>query len=75
MHGLGEWKGVDPVSGFHLVQTSDGRTLKVADLVYDSDPIKRSRVLTALKDPAQKNNRNHVDVIPEMVDPLKSKIE
>ncbi len=63
MHGLGEWKGVDPATGFHLVQAHDGRTLKVADLVDDSDPAKRSRVLTALKDPAQKNNRDNVDVI------------
>jgi hypothetical protein len=63
MHGLGEWKGVDPVTGFHLVQASDGRTLKVADLVDDSDQARRSKVLTALKDPAQKNNRDHVDVI------------
>jgi hypothetical protein len=37
--------------------------LKVADLVDDSDPSKRTKVLTALKDPAQKNNRDHVDVI------------
>jgi hypothetical protein len=63
MHGLGEWKGVDPDTGFHLVKTKEGRTLKVADLVDDSDPAKRSKVLTALKDPAQKNNRDHVDVI------------
>ena len=63
MHGLGEWKGVDPVTGFHLVQGSDGRVLKVADLVDDSDQARRSRVLTALKDPEHKNNRNHVDVI------------
>lgn len=63
MHGMGEWKGVDPATGFHLVQTKDGRTLKVADLVDDSDPAGRSRVLTALKDPVQKENRNHVDVI------------
>jgi hypothetical protein len=63
MHGMGEWKGIDPATGFHLVLARDGRTLKVADLVDDSDPAKRSRVLTALKDPAQKNNRAHVDVI------------
>ncbi|XVJ69510.1 MAG: DEAD/DEAH box helicase [Rhizobacter sp.] len=63
MHGLGEWKGVDPSTGFHLIANPDGRTLKVADLVDDSDPGKRSKVLTALKDPAQKNNRDHVDVI------------
>jgi hypothetical protein len=35
----------------------------VADLVDDSDAAKRSRVLGALKDPAQKNNRDHVDII------------
>jgi hypothetical protein len=63
MHGMGEWKGVDPATGFHLVLARDGRTLKVADLVDDSDQAKRSRVLTALKDPAQKNNRDYVDVI------------
>ncbi len=63
MHGLGEWKGVDPLTGFHLVQTGDGRTLKVADLVDDSDLAMRTRVLAALKDPAQKNNRDHVDII------------
>ena len=63
MHGMGEWKGIDPVTGFHLVLTRDGRTLKVADLVDDSDQAERSRVLTALKDPAQKNNRDHIDVI------------
>lgn len=63
MNGLGEWKGVDPATGFHLVQTLDGRTLRVADLVDDSDPARRSRVLGALKDPAQKENRDNVDVI------------
>jgi hypothetical protein len=63
MHGLGEWKGVDSKTGFHLVLTKEGRTLKVADLVDDSDPAQRTRVLTALKDQAQKDNRDHVDVI------------
>ena len=63
MHGLGEWRGIDPATGFHLVQTKGGRTLRVADLVDDSDPARRSRVLTALKDPAQKHNRDHVDII------------
>lgn len=63
MSALGEWKGVDPVTGFHLVQTQAGRTLKVADLVDDSDAARRSRVLAALKDPAQKHHRDHVDVI------------
>ena len=63
MHSLGEWKGIDPATGFHLILAKDGRTLKVADLVDDSDAAKRSRVLSALKDPAQKNNRNHIDII------------
>lgn len=63
MHALGEWKGIDPATGFHQIQTTNGGTLKVADLVDDSDPARRSRVLAALKDPAQKNNRDHVDVI------------
>lgn len=63
MHGLGTWKGVDPDTGFHLVESPQGRVLKVADLVDDSDPAKRSRVLSALKDPAHKNDRDHVDVI------------
>ena len=63
MHALGDWKGIDPATGFHLIETKDGRCLKVADLVDDSDHVRRSRVLSALKDPAQKNNRDHVDVI------------
>lgn len=63
MHALGEWKGTDPATGFHLLQTSTGRMLKVADLVDDSDAARRSRVLSALKDPAQKDNRDNVDVI------------
>ena len=40
----------------------DGRVLRIADLV-DDDPAKRDRVSAALKDPAQKNNRDHVDII------------
>jgi hypothetical protein len=63
MNGLGTWTGVDPLTGFHLVQMPGGRTLKVADLVDDSDPVRRTRVLGALKDPAQKDNRDHVDMI------------
>jgi hypothetical protein len=63
MSALGDWQGVDPATGFHLIKTKDGRTLKVADLVDDSDAARRSNVLGALKDPAQKNNRDNVDVI------------
>ncbi len=63
MNSLGEWKGIDPATGFHQILTKGGRTLKVADLVDDSDLVMRSRVLAALKDPAQKNNQEHVDII------------
>ena len=63
MHALGEWKGVDAATGFHLVQTPEGRILKIADLVDDSDQARRSSVLSALKNPAQKHNRDHVDII------------
>jgi hypothetical protein len=63
MSSLGDWQGVDAATGFHLVKAKDGRTLKVADLVDDSDAARRSKVLGALKDPAQKNNRDNVDVI------------
>ena len=62
LEALGEWQGTDPVTGFQLVKTSEGRLLKVADLV-DDDPAKRDRVSAALKDPSQKNNRDHVDII------------
>lgn len=59
---LGEWQGSDPVTGFQLVKTASGRMLKIADLV-DDDATKRDRVSAALKDPSQKNNRDHVDII------------
>ncbi|MFY0744008.1 DEAD/DEAH box helicase [Solibacillus silvestris] len=59
---LGEWQGTDPVTGFQLVKTLSGRVLRIADLVND-DPTKRDKVSVALKDPAQKNNRDHVDII------------
>ena len=62
LDAMGEWKGKGPATGFDIIVTADGRTLRVADLV-DDGPERHSKVLTALKDPAQKNNRDHVDVI------------
>jgi superfamily II DNA or RNA helicase len=62
IEALGEWQGIDPATGFQLVKAADGRILRIADLV-DDDPAKRDRVSAALKDPAQKNNRDHVDII------------
>ena len=63
MEYLGDWQGADPVTGFHLVELPDGRTIKIGDLVDDSDHTKRAKVLAALKDPAHKNDRDHVDII------------
>ncbi|WOH80917.1 DEAD/DEAH box helicase [Bradyrhizobium sp. BEA-2-5] len=62
IEALGTWQGTDPVTSFQLVKARDGRVLKVADLV-DDDAAKRDRVAAALKDPSQKNNRDHVDII------------
>ncbi len=59
---LGEWQGVEPKTGFQLVKTAGGKLLKVADLV-DDDPSKREKVSAALKDSAQKDNRDYVDII------------
>ncbi len=62
METMGEWKGKDPITGFDLVERADGRILKIADLV-DDGPDRHAKVLAALKDPAQKDNRDHVDII------------
>lgn len=59
---LGEWLGTDATTGFHLVKTRDGKTIKIADLV-DDNPNKRDKVAAALKMPEAKHNRDHVDII------------
>ncbi|WP_029913813.1 DEAD/DEAH box helicase [Pelobacter seleniigenes] len=59
---LGSWQGVDEDTGFHLVETAEGKTLRIADLV-DDEPAKRDKVAAALKRPQEKNNRDHVDII------------
>lgn len=63
MEYLGEWQGADPETGFHRVLLRNGRTIKIADLVDDSDQAKRARVLETLKNPAHRNDRDHVDII------------
>ena len=62
LEALGAWQGTDPATGFQLVRRPDGRVLRIADLV-DDDASKRDRVSAALKDPLQKHNRDHVDII------------
>ena len=59
---LGEWQGVDDATGFQLVKIPSGRVLRIADLV-DDDAARRDRVAAALRDPAQKSNRDWVDII------------
>lgn len=60
---LGDWKGVDNQTGLHLIELPDGRTIKIADLVDDTDQAKRAKVLATLKDPTRRNDRDHVDII------------
>ena len=62
IEALGAWQGIDAATGFQLVKTPQGRVLRIADLV-DDDAAKRDRVSAALRDPAQKNNRDYVDII------------
>jgi superfamily II DNA or RNA helicase len=62
MDHLGKWVGTDEATGFQLIETAEGRTIKVADLV-DDEPSKRDRVTMALKSPDARTNRDHVDII------------
>ena len=59
---LGKWEGIDSVTGFQKVRTSMGQLLRIADLV-DDNAATREKVTAALRDPKQKMNRDHVDII------------
>jgi len=61
LHELGEWNGIDPDTGFHLVKRPDGRILRVADLV--DDEAQREKVAAALKRPETNRDRDFVDII------------
>ena len=58
---LGNWQGTDPDTGFQLVKLPRGRVVRIADLVDDGPA--REHVAAALRDPASRNDRNHVDII------------
>lgn len=58
---LGAYKEVDPETGFHLIETKEGRILRVADLVEDEKH--REQVMASLKDPRTNENRDWVDII------------
>ena len=62
MNHLGDWQGIDPETGFHLIETAAGNVIKVADLV-DDDSAKRDRVAAALKSPDARSDRDFVDII------------
>ncbi|OAE45444.1 DEAD/DEAH box helicase [Agrobacterium tumefaciens] len=57
---LGTWQGSDPATGFQLVKRSDGRILKIADLV---DPDHQATIQASLRSPEMKTNRDYVDII------------
>ncbi|TAM89560.1 MAG: DEAD/DEAH box helicase [Candidimonas sp.] len=57
---LGEWQGVDAVTGFQLVKRPGGRVLRVADLV---DPDHQARVQESLRATEMKTDRDYVDII------------
>ena len=59
---LGKWVGTDNDTGFYLIKTRSGRTIRVADLV-DDDNTKRDKVSAALKRPDIKHSRDFVDII------------
>ena len=61
MEILGTWKYKDPETGFHILETAEGRTLRVADLVEDERD--REQVMASLKDPRANEDRDWVDVI------------
>lgn len=60
IHELGEWLGADAATGFQLVKTPDGRTVKIADLV---DPDHQARIQASLRSPEMKTNKDYVDII------------
>ncbi len=60
---LGTYKHADPVTGFQIIETIDGRLLKIADLVDDSNPTQREKVQAALRSREANENRDYVDII------------
>lgn len=57
---LGEWQGADPSTGFQLVRTAEGKTLKIADLV---DPDHQATIQASLRSGEMKTDRDYVDII------------
>jgi len=60
IHELGEWQGVDKDTGFQLVKTPEGKTIRIADLV---DPENQALIQSSLRSPKIKSDRDYVDII------------
>lgn len=60
LSSLGDWQGTDPVTGFQLVRTPEGKVLRIADLV---DPAHQARIQESLRASAMKTDRDYVDII------------
>lgn len=60
IHELGEWQGVDKDTGFQLVKTPEGKTLRIADLV---DPENQALIQSSLRSLKIKTDRDYVDII------------
>jgi hypothetical protein len=60
IHQLGEWQHTDPETGFQVVKTTEGKILKVADLV---DPDHQAVIQASLRSPQIKTDPNYVDII------------
>lgn len=59
---IGTWQATDPETGIHTIHTKDGRPLKVADLVNDTNTEQRATTLHYLSTIAREN-RDAVDII------------
>lgn len=57
---LGEWQGIDEATGFHLVKHTNGKIIRIADLV---EPQHQGRIQESLRSPEMKTNRDYVDII------------
>lgn len=57
---LGDWRGVDKDTGFQLVMTTEGKLLRIADLV---DPENQGLIQASLRSHKIKSDRNYVDII------------
>lgn len=57
---LGDWQGTDPITGFQLVKTPEGKILRIADLV---DPQHQGKIQESLRSPAIRSDKDYVDII------------